>query len=60
MSLAESPVHSSSSDDFTGFLERALGSGSSHSSPDEEADYESDDGSERRCLNFLSLMINVV
>ncbi|XP_008242970.1 PREDICTED: RNA polymerase II C-terminal domain phosphatase-like 4 isoform X1 [Prunus mume] len=47
MSLAESPVHSSSSDDFTGFLERALGSGSSHSSPDEEADYESDDGSER-------------
>ncbi|PQM35651.1 hypothetical protein Pyn_21837 [Prunus yedoensis var. nudiflora] len=47
MSVAESPVHSSSSDDFTGFLERALGSGSSHSSPDEEADYESDDGSER-------------
>ncbi|XP_004287124.1 PREDICTED: RNA polymerase II C-terminal domain phosphatase-like 4 [Fragaria vesca subsp. vesca] len=36
MSLAESPVHSSSSDGFAGFLETELESGSSESSPDEE------------------------
>ncbi|PRQ21041.1 hypothetical protein RchiOBHm_Chr7g0234791 [Rosa chinensis] len=36
MSLAESPVHSSSSDDFAGLLERELKSSSSESSPEEE------------------------
>ena len=64
MSLAESPVHSSSSDDFAGLLERELESDSSVSSPGEE-DEEADDGgsdveSENRCGGFLSFMFRVV
>lgn len=64
MSLAESPVYSSSSDDFAGLLERELESGSSESSPVEE-DKEADDNgsdveSESRCVIFLSFMCNAV
>ncbi|XP_062028216.1 RNA polymerase II C-terminal domain phosphatase-like 4 [Rosa rugosa] len=45
MSLAESPLHSSSSDAFAGLLERELESGSSEPSPEEEdeEDKEADD-----------------
>ncbi|XP_050368799.1 RNA polymerase II C-terminal domain phosphatase-like 4 [Argentina anserina] len=47
MSLAESPVHSSSSDGFADLLERELESGSSESSPDEEDKAAAaDDGSD--------------
>ncbi|XP_024184859.1 RNA polymerase II C-terminal domain phosphatase-like 4 [Rosa chinensis] len=46
MSLAESPVHSSSSDGFAGLLERELESGSSESSPDEGDKAADDDGSD--------------
>ena len=60
MSLAESPVHSSSSDDFAGLLERELDSSSSESSPgeeDEEDKEADDDGSDveskSRCGGFL-------
>lgn len=60
MSLAESPVYSSSSDDFAGLLERELESGSSESSPVEEDKEAGDDGSdvesETRCVIFLSFM----
>lgn len=42
MSIADSPLHSSSSDDFVGFLESALDSSSPGSSPDEEADDDCD------------------
>lgn len=67
MSLAESPVHSSSSDDFAGLLERELESDSSVSSPGEEdeEDKEADDcgsdvESESRCGGFLSFMFCAV
>ncbi|KAK9942850.1 hypothetical protein M0R45_008496 [Rubus argutus] len=46
MSLAESPVYSSSSDDFAGLLERELESGSSESSPVEEDKEADDNGSD--------------
>ena len=60
MSLAESPVHSSSSDGFAGFLERELESGSSESSPDEEykAAAGDDDGSESSDVESESRFVN--
>ncbi|CAN6701772.1 unnamed protein product [Malus baccata var. baccata] len=59
MSIADSPLHSSSSDDFVGFLESALDSGSPGSSPDEEADDDSDieidsNSAKRRKVEFGS------
>ncbi|KAK3437941.1 hypothetical protein EUGRSUZ_C02584 [Eucalyptus grandis] len=48
--VTDSPVHSSSSDDFASYLDAQLGSGStgtSGSSADDETDNESDHESER-------------
>ena len=61
MSLAESPVHSSSSDGFAGFLETELESGSSESSPDEEckaAAGDDDGGSESSDVESESRFVN--
>lgn len=47
--VTDSPVHSSSSDDFASYLDAQLASGSSGSSANDETDDESDHESERYC-----------
>jgi len=56
MSVAtDSPVNSSSSDDFTALLEAELDSGSSDLSPDQDADKDDPDEHERYCCIFWCL-----
>ncbi len=54
--VTDSPVNSSSSDDFAAFLDDELDSGSSNSSLEDENDNDNDLESERFYLNCLSFL----